>query len=516
MKREINEFCNFIKKSKYSIGIIIVFTLLAFGQRLTSDSFSIDTEHYIYNIIKGTTVNWDWWISLNRWGLVLINKIFQINSFPIFISNYITIILMICYSISFNYLFYKNIKEDYKEKFIKYQFIFNMIFLTNPIFAEQYNFIHQNVGVAFGILLIPIALLLIEKAIISEKKFEKLLYYIIAISISVLAFGVYQSIILLYIVTVASCYLLKTIKDNDNNWNYIIKHIIIFGISALGYIVVSKIIGEQSGYLQMAWIKESPVTCIRNILYCVKDMIKCTTIFFNIGYVVSIVLVIIGAIYGFINKKVKIGTIIAIIGILLAPFYIMIITGVDQLKRTQFNYPYVIGFILMLSTMFLANKESIKNKILKWIILIISLLITYVQAYNSSNLFYTSDVVYKNDINVANKLIETIEEKEWYNPQNKYTLIFVGKHSCDSKNIYIKGEIIGSSFFDFDYENIWGVNERANVFLTILGHEFNIPTVEQFEKAKNYVKENEISIWPKEESIILTNNNEIIVKLSEI
>ena len=107
-----NDFMKYLKKSKYSIIIIIGVILFAFGERIISQSFSIDTELYIGEI--GAAGRWNWWITLNRWGLVLLNKIFQMGSLPIFASNFLTVILIIAYSIGFNYLFYTYTKEEYK------------------------------------------------------------------------------------------------------------------------------------------------------------------------------------------------------------------------------------------------------------------------------------------------------------------------------------------------------------------------------------------------------------------
>ena len=163
-----NEFLEYLKKSKVSIIIIVGFVLFAFGLRLISQSFSIDTEIYINEI--GKEGRWQWLISLNRWGLVLLNQLFQMNTLPIYASNFLTVLFIIAYSIGFNYLFYTYMKEEYKENFLKYQFIFPILFVTNPIFAEQYNFILQNASVAFTVLLIPIILLVIDKASGYQKK----------------------------------------------------------------------------------------------------------------------------------------------------------------------------------------------------------------------------------------------------------------------------------------------------------------------------------------------------------
>ena len=513
MENKEYSFTEYLRKSKYSILIIIGVIFFAFGGRIISQSFSIDTELYINDI--GNVNRWDWWISLNRWGLVLLNNIFQIESLPIFTSNFLCVVLIILYSIGFNYLFYKYTKDDCKEQFLKYQFIFPILFVTNPIFAEQYNFILQNVSVAFTVLLIPIILLIIDKAGSIDNKLKKIISYLIATSLLILSFGVYQSVILLYIVTVVVCYLLKIFKDNDNNWKYLGKQIGIFLLSAIIYFIIGKILtkGNSTSYLQMAWLTDSIIQCLKNIMVCIKAVIKCEGIFYNIGYVISLVISIIFVLYLCVKKKIKLGVIIAICGLLLSPFYIMIITGVDQLKRTQFNYPFVAAIILMYTVIYFSKID--KTKWLKNVLIIVSCVITYSQAYNTSNLFYTVDVTYKSDEEFAYNLMGNVEAKEWYNPDVEYTIIFVGRHQKELKNAYLKSEVIGSSFFSFDYEYIYGVNSRGIAFLNILGYKLNEPTVDEFEMAKKYVEENNIKIWPNKDAIQLIDNSKIIVRLSE-
>lgn len=505
-------FIEFIKKSKYSIIIITLAVLFAFGQRLISGSFSIDTELYISNI--GSNVNWDWWIDLNRWGLVLVNQVLQMDALPIFASNYVTVVLMIVYAITFNYLFYTYISDKYKMAFVKYQFIFPMIFLTNPIFAEQYNFIHQNIGVAIGILMIPITLLLIDKAISNQNITYKVIFFIMSIAFIAFCFGIYQSIPLLYIATVAVCYLLKVLKEGDNNWKFLLQQIGLFALGAILYFVISKLTGESSGYLQSAWLKDSVSQCLINIWNCIKSVLRCEGIFYHYGYVLSIAIMLALIAYLVIKKKCKIGVILALIGILMAPFYIMIITGVDQLKRTQFNYSFVIGIVIMLFVVFLANKS--KLKIVKYIMLILAFVIVYRQCYTSANLFYSVDVAYENDKSIAYRIVDRIEEQDWYDDNKDYKLIFIGRHSNkDLKNLYQTSEVIGSSFFEFDYPYIWGVNQRAIGFLKILGYEYIGPSAQEFEDAKKYVEENKMAIWPKNGCITLVDDNKILVRLSE-
>lgn len=509
---EKGNLLDFIKKSKISIILIVVFALFAFGQRLISSGFSIDAEFYIYYL--DTTQNWDWWISLSRWGLVFLNNyLLQMGTLPIFISNFLTVLFMIMYSITYNYLFYTLIPKKYEKAYLKYQFIFPIIFITNPIFAEQYNFVIQNAGVALAILIIPISLLLIHKAMQEKNKIKKSLLYICAICISILSFGVYQSIILLYIATVVVCYLLKVIKENDNNWIYLLKQIGLFIVIAGVWLVISKMFGQNTTYLQSAWLSSGIVQCIYNIKECVKNVLLCNNMFYNVGYLVSILVSVIAVIYLTIKRKLKIGIVIGIVALLMAPFYIMIVTGVDQLKRTQFNYSFTVGIIIMLAIVLLSQSEKLRDVTVLGVIFAVG--IAYMQSYTTSTLFYTADVVYESDKALSYKLVERIEEKEWYDSEKEYTLIFVGKYDPNLKNVYLQSEIIGYSFYNFDWLNAFGTNNRTHAFLSILGYDFKMPSLEQIEQAKEYVEENDTKAWPNVEAIQLLNENTIVVRLSK-
>ena len=513
-KNEIkNNFNYYLKKSKISILIIFVTLLFSFGMRLISTGFSIDTEMYILDINRAG--RWTWLLSLNRYGLVLLNTIFQLNQLPIFVQNFITFIFIICYSVMYCYLFYKYIPEKYKDSFLKYQFIFPILFITNPIFVEQYNFVLQSVSVSLSILLIPISILLIDYASKLDS-YKKYILFLLSILIVTLIFGVYQSIILLYILTICSVYLLKIISDKDNNLKWLIKHIIVFGISAFCYMIIGKTFTKNgTGYLTIAWTDSSIKEGLINIKNCIISVVKCETIFYNISYVIALLLICLYVIYIlFKNKKNIIAKLIAIVGIISGPFYIMIITGVDQLKRTQFNYSFVGAFIIVLFITYLSYKQ--KKKILI-ISIIITSIIAYRSGYYSSSLFHTANEIYLEDRYFADTLNNNIISQDWYDENKDYKLIFVGKKesNINAKNIYLKSEIIGSSFFNFDYKYIYGVNERGNAFMHTLGYNYIIPTNEEFIKAKEYVRDNNINIYPKSNSIILYNNNTIIVRLSE-
>ena len=506
-KKAEKSFLTYLNKSHKTIIIVAIFLLLTYWARLISDSFSIDTELYIQEY----THSFDWWLNLERWGLVILNKILKIGPLIIPHANFLTLLFIFIYSILYCYLFYLTIGNKYKEKYLKYQFIFPIIFITSPIFAEQYNFINQNASVSLAVCLVATSLILLFNSDNCNNNKNKFLLIVASITLSTIAFGTYQSIIPLYILSVIACYILKCISDEDSSWKYLIERVIIFGISAILYLLISKLLSDGNTYLNSGW-QDSGLICFRNIYYVIVSVLKCETVFYNISYLIAIAMIIIVNIYLFFKKKNNAGIIISSVGLLLSPFFIMIITGVDQLKRTQFNYSFAVGFIFLVFALVLSNKKS--YKLLSIFIIVLSLTVAYNQSVITSKLFYSDNVRYQNDVLYANKIQNIIELKEWYDSSKKYKLIFVGKNEAKAVNNYLKGEVIGKSFFEFDYEYSYGVTQRANALFETLGYYYDKPTQNEFDYAKKYVVDNNIESMPSRDSIINIDDM-IIIRLSE-
>lgn len=509
-----NDFSLFYKNSKKSFIVIAFFILLAFGCRLFSYSFSIDSEHYIYS--SQSTFNW--WISLNRWGLAFINKIMNFDSISFWVTNFLTLIIMFLYCICINFLFYLHFIEENKNNFLKYQFIFPIIFLTSPIFAEQYNFINQNFAVSLGILFTTISLILIRYSHLTSKMRFKFVFYAITVFLTTLSFSIYQSLIPLYLLLIVSCYFIYNLfGEKDSNYSYLLKNIIIFILCSLLYAVISKILSNGNSYLSLGWGNDTIFNCIRNI-YCVfLTILRCDSIYYNVSYLFALCILFFIFLYLIISKKLDIRLFISLLGLFLSPLYIMIITGVDQLKRTQFNYSFFVGFMFLILILIL---NFSRHKILKFlrkfcfVLVILSFIIAYRQSYICSNMFYTDEIRFNKDVTFANEIQYEIISLKKYDSSKKYTIVFLGHHFDKPLNFNYTGEVLGSSFFEFDYKEIYGVNQRANIFLKTLGYDYNFSNVEQFEDAKLYAIKNNVPSYPYDGWVSIIEDC-ILVRLSD-
>lgn len=502
----------YLKKSVISIIIIAIILGFTYGERLISTSFSIDTEIHMYDYVGDAT----WWNSLGRWGLVLINKIFFLEPLIIFHSNFFMFIFIILSSIAYNYLISLYIDKKYKETFLKYQFIFPIIFYTNPIFAEQFNFTNQNFAVSLCMFLIPLLLISFKYIDQEKNKTKRIIFEIINIFLMSIIFGTYQSLILLYIASVALIYFIKCFSENDNNFKWLITNIIRFVISAIIYFVIGKIVGEDNPYLNSGY-QDGFMKVIKNIYEVIISMLKCDSIFYNVSFLIALVFFVV--IFAILKKekRINVGTILGELGLVLSPLYIMIITGVDQYKRTQFNYSFVIGLSFIILIILINNYKKLRY--IAYSIVILGTMIAYKQGVITATLFSGDNIRFEYDRNYAERIVQKIEEKDWYDKNSEYILLFVGNNSVSSPLIPLKGEVIGSSFFYFDYQYHYGPTQRATIFINELGYTnfkkaSNDDIEELFKDAKKYVKENDIKSFPSDESII-NRDNTIIVKLSD-
>ena len=503
----IKDIKEYLKKSKLSICISIIFLFAAYGLMLISSSFSIDSEYYISHHA------YQWWNNLGRWGLTLVNKVLYLDNLVLFFNDYFTILNLILFILVMGYLLYLYIHKKYEKIYLKVQFIFPIIFLTSPIFAEQFNFSMQNVAVSLGMLLIPFLFVVYYHV---EKLDNKYKYpiYVLGIGITTIIFGIYQSLIVFYIAIVVILYLLKCLNEGNSNFKFLITEISRFLLATIIYYIVCKLTSDGNGYLQTGY-SNGLQAVIRNLYYIVLSMLKNETIFYNVGYTIALIILLYIFIKNIIDKNINVGFFLSTIGLLLMPYYIMIATGVDQLKRTQFNYPLFIGFIFLLGTLMLLNDKRRLVKVIGLLCLSLSLGIAYRQALLTATLFQSHEARYNEDIRNVQKIESLIESKDWYEKNKSYKLVLLGRLEPNVKTEYLNGEIIGRSFFEFDYEYYYGVTDRGVIFINILGNNDRRTNRDEFEAAKKYVIEENMDIFPDVDSVQLVDDDTIIIRLSE-
>lgn len=497
MKEKIENFNikKFIKENLISIGIILLLGIVTYGIKLFTYSFSIDTEALLTN----RDVLLHSWISISRFGLVFFKKIFDIAYINLYAANFIGFFLLFISSIvciyNINMITNKNNKIA--------NILLGGLIVTSPIIVEQFNFTLQCVEVSIALVLLNLAFTIINKSIIKNKIDFKIIFAIIFI---VLAFGSYQAFVPLMI-TFSTFYILLFFKErNGSKLGIVLKYVIIFAIGIIVYKIVGDIFLQinnikETRYLanQILWGTQRKLIIIKGIMInIIKILLGKARIHYNLGVIFCII--------GFIPFLVKKFNIknwifyIAIIIFLISPFFLIIITGGEPVVRTM----YPITFVTALGAYFLYMYYD--SKIIKNIILVIFSCIIIYQMIISVLLFYTDYNAFKQQQELSNEIYKELKEKNI----NDKPIIFVGYFSAKGREIILKGEVMGWTFFEWDRGAHLDSNDRIKGFLKVNGFNYEFANKEQYEEAK--IIANEMNSYPNE-GYIREDNDYVIINL---
>lgn len=152
-------------------------------------------------------------------------------------------------------------------------------------------------------------------------------------------------------------------------------------------------------------------------------------------------------------------------GLLVAPFTLNIALGGYTVARSQIMVTYVTAF---LAYYIYTNCTKEKNK--KIFTMFTILIITY-QLCVSTILFFTDYNSYKKQVEIANEIYKQVNIEK--------PIIFIGNYEAKGKNILLKGETIGKTFFEWDKKINIGSNNRIYGFFKAIGLEYKKPTDEE-------------------------------------
>lgn len=502
---------SFLKNSKIVVLIIVFFILLTYGIKIFYYGFSIDTEV----ILNNYDLQMNAWQSIGRIGLVFTKDLFFNGTFNPYIANFLTYITLGVTCVSICYLT-ERILGNQSSKSLSI-IVIPILFLTHPIFAEQFNFILQSFEVSLAILFVLLAALFSYFYIESSYK----TFSIPAIILYTWAIVTYQSLIMFYISIAIASFLLIVYVDERNGNNrkfkdYLwisIKYFSIFLVSLILSQVLVKLILKVKGiqstsYLtdQIIWGKVPLNEVISNIKTAVYNVIFANSIFYNYAFLFGIIMIICLFIYKIFNRnKSLLLEIPAYFLLLVSPFLLTFLMGHSEVFRAQMPaMQFVIGFNFYYIYLYL------KPNFIKQLLVLVTFIIAFSQSNTTANLLFSEHVKFEEDVMFANRINEQLDQMG-IGDRSNYSLVLLGQHNPSSVAI-LQGETLGHSFFAWDIGTKQGTTNRAIGFMRILGYLYNYPTEEELDYAHSI--ENELGVWPEANSIRVKDHL-IIVKLSE-
>lgn len=467
-------------------------SILTYGFALTNYTLTIDNETPIYS---------DFGLEFGRWGQNLI----LYHLFNGHLQYFTLVTSLFLYSLAAIRLI-----KIFKFKNI-ISWVFCGLFVTFPQISYQVVFAMMSDIAALGILLSVFCIDYFIKGLESQKTLNKIIYFLIVVLILTFSLSIYQAFILIPTTIYVLIFFQNTFKETFNLKTEIKSSfllLILLIISLILYFISVKIICppiDSNGYISSFISNETNNQFLNFCSIWFKNLVGSFYYgerTFFIVLVTSIFLII-----NFIkDRHLVLIRILTLILILLLPFLMSaFITNGYHPPRIYVTSNIVYAFIIA----FAINYFKIINyKITKITIAIISI----INFYYITMLFYTSNKIYKHDVRIAEKIDDIILNKYPNFPLSDKKVYFYGYFPYEYHN-YLrldKSEIFGGSFYSWDNGNNYRI---INFFKKSDVADYNmLNSKEELNSVKDSIAT--MPIWPNSNSIKMINNI-IVVKLGE-
>ena len=353
--------------------------------------------------------------------------------------------------------------------------------MTSIFTIETYAFTLQIFEISICYLMMILSFILIDKIIYENK------WYLAILVIPILGFtfNAYQSFYILFITL--SCIFFIININSDNSVKSILKYILIFILAFIFSFLFLKIftnvngINNDNGYILEQINYKNDLK--KGILYLGATLIYSTfgRHVINISFFAAGLLLLL-----FFRKNKDKMYIIASSILLISPFLLSLVFENYTFFRSQLSIPLIISFVfVLLNNNLKINKFIIFNIIYQ--ILCVGLL------------FYYDNIRFDNDKKILNNTIN------YYSSNCKdESIVFIG----NTKYKILNGEMLGNSFYNWDYDSDSLSNNRIKDFSKSLNIDYKYPTKNEI----IYV----ISNIEKYNEAYQIDNNILIVNVSKV
>lgn len=509
---------------------IVLSVLLLHSAKLNSNVIGIDTEDLIHlgrDFYGG-------WLATGRQGLVFLKFALGNSCFNPYFSGLMTLI-MFALAVSVFFMLWDHVSSGSGEQ--KYGLtawiLGGILWISHPILVEQFYFSLQSMEVCFCFALTAGALYLSMLWVENRTRKARFLLPSAAAAFLFITFSSYQVFVVLYIFGVVTMLLLQGLRSLTQGNTIPVKHllkkigmyVIIFLISFGINMAITKIFFSTSDYLeqQILWGKIEISDNILIIVHHIRQVLTgADSVFYHWGYgllCITSFLLLLAVLYRNRTQK-KSGSVMIFLlyfTMMAMPFLMTVIMGGTPAVRSQLILPVLTGFLAYLNIILLRYTELKKSSstFCAAAALVLVCGVTGIgQARMTEALYYTDRCRYEQDVAIAQQLIKQMRlVNRWNLP-----VAVVGSLEFEPNNACVKGEIIGTSFFDFDADeeplNYWSTRRILGFFHT-LGADYEQLHADRMPEALEY--STYMAMWPEDNCVELNEENEeyVVIKLSD-
>ena len=460
-------FYDFGRENKWFIAFSTLLVAICYGIKIAYQTISLDMEI----MIDEPSRIYEQWIAVRRWGMILYKWITGTMSFNMPMETVLLLVNLLLAAVAFAFLL-DTLTEG---KCRVGLYVFTVLFLTHPVWGEQYIYMVQAAGNSFALFLSAITMMLIIDGLRGRNPWR-----IIAALISgAICLGTYQSYDYLMLALLLAVYMLL-MQENRLKWKarlrmtveYIVYYVVIRLVSwVVGNCFMNDIGDSAYANYQQAqgnWGKESLWDCWSTIGKSLGRILSGGACY-NVVFIVAVVAAI--AAFCITAKKYKgwpfmLAALLLMIG---TPFVRLFATATEQSVRSNLALTFVAAFLC-----FYVLSEVALNWLM-WMLCIPAFYMGVRQIESVQRIQYTEQVRYTQDVALAEDIMDQISELQMGNIED-IPLVFVGSYKAPLNDACVKSRhitIAGKSIFELYDDN------RANAFLRDLGYKVGDCTEEQ-------------------------------------
>ena len=533
----ITGFCNFCRNNIPLIITVSITLFFTYGIRLFWHSIGQDTELFMAD--KSGMLKWS--MAIGRFGNALLSKLWYIKEFNPYTAFFTAFCLIWFFTISWCYIIAIFSRDTVKNnKLIP----FALLFMTMPVWAEQFYFLLQAAENALIISLCPYVIYLLFKGFLDHEKGKIICAFFLLVFIT----SVYQAVVPLFCCGIFACFVLLQEHSEYEPLVYrrlCLKLFITLVGSLMVYFFIDRIIIpvvfhiERSRYLDdmNAWGQKSIRENIINLfLLCytltvghiplVQNIVnpiiarhawagmQAAEFFGAASKIYGNVLLLPATVFFLIKITIvmrntipsgrRLLYMLAGIGIPLCTILMALMGGSWPPMRSHYALPFASAFMLFYLIRTYKKKAAL-------IVVCLSLFTAVYQAEITAQLFYSDQIRYNEDVRLAHELNNLIMQAQ---PRNrKLPVALIGRYQVASRfhENFLQGGSIGHSIFG-PMQDPYTTTGRGLSFMRSLGINFDMPDETRIEQA---LKE-AVSMPPyPEPGCIKRMQDYIVVRISE-
>lgn len=495
----------FLNRNSSIIIWSFLLAIFAWGYELFNFTLSPDEEINSFITAPDATV----YIDVGRWGIYFLNHLLSPESVLPYFPFLIAIVCLATSSVLLITRFRLNLNS---------MLIFSIIFISHPIHSYYLGFNTSNMYYGIGMVLTILSFLAFSVAI-SKKSLRKLL---LMLSVILLMFGLsfYQSLLAFFLVPGIFFLFYREYQSPnippDQTFKNILLMLSIVVAAVVFYQIINMLIKQilivnitepSMNYLDKmyAWNKRQVGEILLSLIQGLSNYFTGKNFYGGIAGQTMIVITPL-VIYYIFHKtgpvKNKLFLLLLMTMLIVAPFTIVFLIGSLLPVRTLMAFPLMLGLLWAFS-----YRQSAKW--LRSLMLVFTFYILINNTYTNTRLFYASKVSWEADRNMAVRITSRIYDLELPDKEEQIKVVFTGSYQHPPDVLFIRSDIHGSSFFNWDH----GASYRIREFFKTLGiHDLKIIDYSRLQHLTPAV--NEMPAWPAPGSVKLVGGI-VIVKLSE-